>query len=240
MRKISEMEQVYRALGDENRLRIIQLLFKGQLNAGELLQAMNIAQSTLSHHMKALVESDLVKARRDGKWTYYSLNEKRFDEAGGFLFGFCGKEEAAPAEKTVKKPVKAAEQPAEKKPVKAAEQPAEKKAEKPAEKKPAKPAEKKPVKIEIYAEEPEGEDIEDPVIRKKTAEPSESAGKKEKAAKEKPEKPEKPEKAEKPSKGKAEKTGKGKGEKNGKGGKDKADKAGKENKEKSGKKHKKK
>lgn len=65
----------FRALGDENRLRILTLLRDDrQLCAGDLLKSMNIVQSTLSHHMKVLTETGIVKCRRQGKWSYYSLN----------------------------------------------------------------------------------------------------------------------------------------------------------------------
>ncbi len=74
---ISEYEanaKVFKAFCDENRLMILELLQTGEKCACRLLEDLNIGQSTLSHHMKILCDSGVVKARKDGKWTYYSIN----------------------------------------------------------------------------------------------------------------------------------------------------------------------
>lgn len=68
------MALIFKALGDKNRLAILRRLREGELCANALLNAVQIGQSTLSHHMCVLCESRLVHARRDGKWTRYSLN----------------------------------------------------------------------------------------------------------------------------------------------------------------------
>lgn len=65
----------YKALSDEKRLVILELLRSGEKCACVLIEHMGIAQSALSYHMKILCESNLVKARQDGKWTHYSLNQ---------------------------------------------------------------------------------------------------------------------------------------------------------------------
>ena len=64
----------FRALGDENRLRILTLLQNGELCACKLLEALQITQPTLSHHMKTLCDCGMVVGRRDGKWTHYSIS----------------------------------------------------------------------------------------------------------------------------------------------------------------------
>ncbi|MGL4818785.1 MAG: ArsR/SmtB family transcription factor [Bacilli bacterium] len=66
----------FKALSDLNRLHILTRLQDGELCACTLLEEMTIRQSTLSHHMKILTESGLVKARKEGKWMYYSLDTK--------------------------------------------------------------------------------------------------------------------------------------------------------------------
>ena len=75
-----EIAKICKALGDENRVKIIQLLTKGELCACKLLEEFNIGQSTLSHHMKILTDCDLVSFRKDGKWVYYSINCQKFSE----------------------------------------------------------------------------------------------------------------------------------------------------------------
>lgn len=73
---ISEYEKnakVFKAFCDENRLMILELLQSGEKCACRLLEDLNISQSTLSHHMKILCDSGVVSARKEGKWTHYSI-----------------------------------------------------------------------------------------------------------------------------------------------------------------------
>lgn len=64
----------FKALSDPNRLMIVDMLSCGELCACVILEKFNITQPTLSHHMKTLCDCGLVNGRREGKWTYYSLN----------------------------------------------------------------------------------------------------------------------------------------------------------------------
>ena len=66
--------RVFKAFCDENRLMILEMLQSGEKCACVLLEKLEIAQPTLSHHMKILIESGLVTARKEGKWTYYSFS----------------------------------------------------------------------------------------------------------------------------------------------------------------------
>lgn len=88
---------VFKALGDEHRLQILELLSRKELSAGEILASMDVVQSTLSHHMKVLVDSGIVTAKRNGKWTIYSVNIKTARNAAIYLDEFL--EEASHAEK---------------------------------------------------------------------------------------------------------------------------------------------
>lgn len=65
---------VCKALGDSNRLKIVKMLSDGEKCGCKLLEAFDITQPTLSHHMKILCECGLVETRREGKWSHYSLN----------------------------------------------------------------------------------------------------------------------------------------------------------------------
>jgi len=67
--------KVFMAFCDVTRLRILELLRDFERSATVLQQQIGTGQSTLSHHMKILVESGIVAARKSGKWTYYSLCE---------------------------------------------------------------------------------------------------------------------------------------------------------------------
>lgn len=75
MNKFKENAIVFKALCDENRLMILELLQDGEKCACVLLEKLNIGQSTLSHHMKILCDSKIVSSRKQGKWTLYSINQ---------------------------------------------------------------------------------------------------------------------------------------------------------------------
>ncbi|MCL2526804.1 MAG: metalloregulator ArsR/SmtB family transcription factor [Defluviitaleaceae bacterium] len=70
----SENAKIFKAFCDETRLMVLELLQGGEKCACVLLEKVNVKQPTLSHHMKILVESGIVNARKDGKWTHYSIN----------------------------------------------------------------------------------------------------------------------------------------------------------------------
>ena len=69
----SHNAKVFKALCDETRWTVLSLLQSGEKCACVLLETLNLAQPTLSYHMKILVESGIVTARKDGKWTYYAI-----------------------------------------------------------------------------------------------------------------------------------------------------------------------
>ncbi len=68
--------KIFKAFCDENRLRILEQLQSGEKCACTLLDRLTIGQSTLSHHMKILIDSGVVEGRKDGKWMHYSLSDK--------------------------------------------------------------------------------------------------------------------------------------------------------------------
>ena len=90
---IEKTAEICRALGDENRLKIIGLLTGGELCACRILEKLDITQPTLSHHIKILCECGLVNARRDGKWMHYSINCETFSEFKQYfdVVKCCGK-----------------------------------------------------------------------------------------------------------------------------------------------------
>ncbi|MCL2814329.1 MAG: metalloregulator ArsR/SmtB family transcription factor [Oscillospiraceae bacterium] len=75
-KKYLDSARVFKAFCDENRLVILEMLRSGEKCACVLLEKLNIVQSTLSHHMKILVDSGIVSARNEGKWTYYSISRE--------------------------------------------------------------------------------------------------------------------------------------------------------------------
>lgn len=71
-----ECAKVFKAFCDEKRLQILELLRSGEKCACRLLENLDIGQSSLSYHMKILVESGIVESRQEGKWTHYTISEK--------------------------------------------------------------------------------------------------------------------------------------------------------------------
>ena len=69
------MAAMFKALADENRIQILELLRGGERCACRLLEEMKITQPTLSHHMKILCDSGVVVGRKEGKWMHYSISE---------------------------------------------------------------------------------------------------------------------------------------------------------------------
>lgn len=83
--KIINDARIFKALGDENRLYILTLLQSGEKCACKLLEALNISQPTLSHHMKLLCDANLVIGQKRGKWVHYSLSQEGADYAKKIL-----------------------------------------------------------------------------------------------------------------------------------------------------------
>lgn len=89
--------KVFMAFCDVTRLKILELLRNGDKSATVLQEQVGTGQSTLSHHMKLLIESGIVTARKSGKWTYYSINESNGRYAARLLRLLTSKNNAAEA-----------------------------------------------------------------------------------------------------------------------------------------------
>lgn len=78
-------EFIFKALSDSQRLAVLDLLQDGELCACHIMDALDIAQSKLSYHVKILSEAGLINARPEGKWVHYSINQEGFNNAQIFL-----------------------------------------------------------------------------------------------------------------------------------------------------------
>ncbi len=76
---------VFKALSDPNRLRIVGMLKGGELCACRILDELEISQPTLSHHMSILVKCGLVDVRKEGLWSHYTLNPAKLAEVRDFF-----------------------------------------------------------------------------------------------------------------------------------------------------------
>ena len=81
--------RVFKALCDENRWKILDLLKNGEQCGCVLLNKLDISQSTLSHHMKILCDSGIVEGKKAGKWTHYSISQQGVAAAQELLALSC-------------------------------------------------------------------------------------------------------------------------------------------------------
>ena len=77
--------QLFHALSDEARLQIIDILLDGEHCVCDLMTHIDAAQSRLSYHLKVLKDAGLVADRREGRWSYYTLQRDAFVEAESLL-----------------------------------------------------------------------------------------------------------------------------------------------------------
>ena len=90
--KITRFADMLAAMGAEARLRIVRLLLeshpKGMI-AGDLSTELDIAPSTLSHHLDRLKREEVVNVRREGTFLWYTANTAAIEELLQFLFAEC-------------------------------------------------------------------------------------------------------------------------------------------------------
>lgn len=80
-----ESAKIFKALSDERRLRILELLHSGEKCTCTLTDEVNMPQSSLSYHMKILCEAGIVTGREDGKWTHYQISKQGSEKALALL-----------------------------------------------------------------------------------------------------------------------------------------------------------
>jgi len=90
--EITRYADMFSAMGTGPRLRIMRVLLSAHpegMVVGDIGNELNIAASTLSHHLEKLKNEDLVKVRREGTWLWYSANAEALQELLGFLYAEC-------------------------------------------------------------------------------------------------------------------------------------------------------
>ncbi len=73
---VRSLTKLFRALGDETRLRIVALLSHGELCVCHLEKALDLSQPNVSRQLGILRAAGIVDGRRDGSWMYYALAEQ--------------------------------------------------------------------------------------------------------------------------------------------------------------------
>jgi len=85
--------EVFKALGDPTRRRIVEMLKERDLTPTEILQQLNVSQPTLSHHLDILRRAGLIEGEREGKFIRYSLNMTVLEMSIEYLMKLIGGEE---------------------------------------------------------------------------------------------------------------------------------------------------
>ena len=83
-----EMALLFKALSDENRLKIIRLLLKGELCGCMLIDKLDIKQPTLSYHLGILTDAKITSSFRDGNMIKYTVNKDVLDSISQFIESF--------------------------------------------------------------------------------------------------------------------------------------------------------
>jgi ArsR family transcriptional regulator len=75
---MQELMNIFKALSEETRLRILKLLEHGELCVCDIVSALDLIQPKVSFHLAALKEAGLIKDRKQGKWTHYRIDDSDF------------------------------------------------------------------------------------------------------------------------------------------------------------------
>lgn len=73
------LAETFQALGDSSRIQIVWALSHGELKVGDIADLLKMSQPQVSHHLRMLRTLHLVKRRRDGRSSYYSLDDEHID-----------------------------------------------------------------------------------------------------------------------------------------------------------------
>lgn len=86
MNKIEKSVNIFKALGDLTRLRIVEAIFEEGKPVGEIAKELEMTQSAISHQLKTLKDNDIVKNVRKGKEVHYYLSDDHVKEIVAQVF----------------------------------------------------------------------------------------------------------------------------------------------------------
>ncbi len=78
--KIIDIAELFKIFGDSTRVKIINVLLNGELCVSEIQNKLNVSQSAVSHQLRILKDSKLVKYRKEGKEMYYFLADDHVEK----------------------------------------------------------------------------------------------------------------------------------------------------------------
>ena len=74
--ELQNLAEFFRVFGDSTRIRILYVLFEAEVCVCDIAEVLGMSQSAISHQLRVLKQSKLVRSRRDGKTIYYSLADE--------------------------------------------------------------------------------------------------------------------------------------------------------------------
>jgi len=75
---MNDILNIFKALSDETRLRILKLLEQGELCVCDIVAALDMIQPKVSFHLGVLKDAGLIKDRKQGKWVHYRIDDSDF------------------------------------------------------------------------------------------------------------------------------------------------------------------
>ena len=87
-------DKVFKALSDKNRRKIIDLLKKKEMTAGEIAEHFNVSKPTISEHLKTLKNADLIQSEKNGQFITYFLNTSVLEDFLSYMITIFGKRES--------------------------------------------------------------------------------------------------------------------------------------------------
>jgi len=76
----AQVAELFSALSDTSRVRIIAALADGEMNVGALAASVGISESAVSHHMRHLRQMRLARARKEGRYVFYALDDEHIND----------------------------------------------------------------------------------------------------------------------------------------------------------------
>ena len=76
----ADLAELFRALSDTSRLRIISALTSAEMNVGAIAEAVGLSESATSHHLRGLRQMRLVRTRKEGRQVFYNLDDEHIED----------------------------------------------------------------------------------------------------------------------------------------------------------------
>ena len=80
------MDLLFKALQDDTRRKILNMLRERDMNAGDIAAAFNISKPSISYHLDLLKQAHLISSKKEGQFVRYSIETTVLDEAIGWIF----------------------------------------------------------------------------------------------------------------------------------------------------------